>query len=102
MSIFDVIDGFIGREPPTRDRRRRHVRTRPRNPKERKSLTIHVDEDEIWREQFETWRDRFGDDIGELRLDIHGIRRLLIVICLLLLGSKGLDLAGITTLLGGP
>ncbi len=97
---MSFLDALTGRVPRAQERKRARPSAYKRNPKERKVLSIHVDEDEIWREQFVAWRDRFGDEIFEMRLDIHGIRRLLIVICLLLAASKGLDLAGVTTILG--
>lgn len=98
MSVLSgLLDALGGRAPSAQTRRRMRPHVRQRNPRERKSLSAHVEEDEYWREQFVVWRDRISTEVFDMRVDIHGIRRLLIIIVLLLLGSKGIDL----TLLGG-
>jgi hypothetical protein len=99
VSVASLIEAFIGQQP--RARRRRHATpARRRNPKERKSLAVHVDEDELWRTQFDGDLGDMRRDIGEMRVDIHGIRKILLFVAFILLGSKGLDLAGLTSLIG--
>ena len=84
---MSVVDTLLGRSPPRYDRRN-DPRRRKRDPRERKILSVHVDEDEFWR-------DEHSAGITDLHIEMHGIRQLLLWIIVILIGSKGVDVVGL-------
>jgi hypothetical protein len=85
-------DALIGTPPEAYDLTR-DPRLGRNQKSERRHLGTHVDEDMYWRAQF-------NSDIYEMRTDLHGIRKLLLIVILLLAANKIIDVGVLSGLFG--